>query len=150
LTDTVGFIRKLPHTLVEAFKATLEEAQTATFLIHVLDASHPNAIDQRKATEDVLKELNAHDKPTLLVLNKIDQVEDRALLQQLADGYDYVVATSTISGEGLQDLVEVMTEMAGHQMLWVRLSLPAGRHDIVSLIHREGTVERMVHLDDGT
>ncbi len=150
LTDTVGFIRKLPHTLVEAFKATLEEAQTATFLIHVLDASHLNAMDQRKATEDVLMELEAHEKPTLLVLNKIDQVEDRAGLQQLAEGYDNVVTTSTITGEGLNELVELMAEMAGHKMLWVRLSLPADRHDILSLIHREGHVERIHHLSDGT
>jgi GTP-binding protein HflX len=150
LTDTVGFIRKLPHTLVEAFKATLEEAQTATFLIHVLDASHPSAIDQRKATEQVLEELKAIDKPTILVLNKIDQVEDRAMLQQLADSYEYVVATSTVTGDGLPRLIEMLEILAGHDMLWMRLAIPADKHDLVSLIHREGHIERLSHLPDGT
>lgn len=150
LTDTVGFIRKLPHTLVEAFKATLEESQTATFLVHVVDASHPGAAQQRTATETVLAELEALDKPTVLVLNKIDQVEDRSMLQHLAEGYDFVVATSTVTGEGLEDLVGILTELAAHSMLWVRLSLPADRHDLVSLIHREGHIERLLHLDDAT
>ncbi len=149
LTDTVGFIRKLPHTLVEAFKATLEEAQTATFLVHVLDASHLSAMEQRRATEQVLEELKAHDKPTILVLNKIDQVEDRSMLQSLAEGYEYVVATSTMTGEGLTDLVAVLEELAGHDMQWVRLSLPPNRHDLLSLIHREGQMERLVHLHNG-
>ncbi len=150
LTDTVGFIRKLPHTLVEAFKSTLEESQTATFLVHVLDASHPNADHQRVATETVLGELKALDKPTVLVLNKIDQVEDRSMLAQLADGYDYAVATSTVTGEGLEQLVTILTELAAHNMLWVRLSLPADRHDLVSMLHREAHIERIIHLEDAT
>lgn len=150
LTDTVGFIRKLPHTLVEAFKATLEEAQTASFLVHVLDASHPQALDQRRATELVLEELKAKDKPTILVLNKIDLVEDLAMLNQLAEGYEHVVTTSTVTGEGLQRLVDVMEEMAAHNMLWMRLAIPPSRHDLVSLIHREGAIERQAHLEDGT
>lgn len=150
LSDTVGFIRKLPHTLVEAFKATLEEAQTAAFLIHVVDASHPGALEQRRATETVLEELKSKDKPTLLVLNKIDQVEDRTALQSLADGYDYVVATSTITGEGLTDLVQMLEELAGHDIMWVRLQIPPQRQDVVSLIHREGTIERQMHLADGS
>lgn len=149
LTDTVGFVRKLPHTLVEAFKATLEEAQTAMFLVHVLDASHHAAMEQRTATEAVLSELEALDKPTILVLNKIDQVEDRSVLQELAEDYEYVVATSTVTGEGIDELVELMTELAAHDLLWVRLSVPADRHDIVSLFHREGQADRMVHMDNG-
>lgn len=150
MTDTVGFIRKLPHNLVEAFKATLEEAQKASFLVHVLDASHPNAIAQRVATELVLEELKAADKPTILVLNKIDLVEDRAMLQQLADGYEYVVATSTYNGEGLKELAELLEELAGHDMQWMRVALPPDRHDLVSMVHREGTIERQTHLADGT
>jgi len=149
LTDTVGFIRKLPHTLVEAFKATLEEAQTATFLIHVVDASHPSALDQRRATEQVLDELGAVNKPTILVLNKIDQVEDRSMLQPLSDSYDYVVATSATTGEGLQTLVDVMSELAAHDLIWMRLSIPPDRHDLVSLIHRDGHIEQIVHLEEG-
>lgn len=150
LTDTVGFIRKLPHNLVEAFKATLEEAQTASFLVHVVDASHPSAIEQRTATETVLEELKARDKPTILVLNKIDQVEDRSVLSEIADGYDYVAPVSTLTGEGLQNLVELLQELASENMIWVRLSIPADRHDIVSLFHRDGHVDRILHLEDST
>ena len=150
LTDTVGFIRKLPHNLVEAFKATLEEAQKASFLVHVLDASHPSALQQRRATEGVLEELKAHEKPTILVLNKIDQVDDKSYLQQLAEGYDYVVTTSTITGEGLQKLVAMMEELAAHDMVWMRLAIPPSNHDLVSLVHREGHIEKSRHLDDGT
>jgi GTP-binding protein HflX len=145
LTDTVGFIRKLPHTLVEAFKATLEEASTARFLIHVIDASHPDALHHRHATEKVLTDLDAIHKPTLLVLNKIDNLEDRSLLHKLSDGYDYVVATSTITGEGLPRLVEKMQELANHDMQWMRLRIPPDRHDLVSLLHREGHIHRMQH-----
>jgi GTP-binding protein HflX len=150
LTDTVGFIRKLPHTLVEAFKATLEEAQTASFLVHVVDASHPSALEQRRATEAVLEELEARQKPTILVLNKIDLVEDRSGLGQLAEGYDRVAAISTETGEGLEGLVELLEEFAAHKMLWVRLSVPADRHDVVSLMHREGRVDKIVHLPDSS
>jgi len=150
LTDTVGFIRKLPHNLVEAFKATLEEAQTASFLVHVVDASHPSALEQRLATEAVLEELKAREKPTILVLNKIDLVEDGSLLKQLADGYDSVAAISATTGEGLENLVDLLETFAAHNMVWVRLSVPASRHDVISLMHREGRVDRILHLDDST
>lgn len=148
LTDTVGFIRKLPHTLVEAFKATLEEAQLATMLVHVLDASHPNALEQRQATEEVLKELEALDKPTILVLNKADRLEDRALLGPLADGYDRVVVTSTITGEGLAALAGHMADLAGHDLEELSLRIPPSRHDLVSMLHREAQVHRLEHGEE--
>lgn len=145
LTDTVGFIRKLPHTLVEAFKATLEEAQLATMLVHVLDASHPSALEQRKATEQVLEELGALDKPTILVLNKADLLEDRAMLGPLADGYDRVVVTSTVNGEGLEQLAGQMSDLAGHELEHLRLRIPPDRHDVVSMLHREAQVRSVAH-----
>lgn len=145
LTDTVGFIRKLPHTLVEAFKATLEETQLSTILLHVLDASHPGALEQRIATEEVLGELNALNKPTILVLNKADLLEDRAMLGPLANAYDRVVLTSTVTGEGLMELAKLLTELAGHTLEQVKLRVPASRHDIVSMLHREGQVQSMHH-----
>ncbi|MBX7245576.1 MAG: 50S ribosome-binding GTPase, partial [Candidatus Sumerlaeaceae bacterium] len=143
LSDTVGFIRKLPHTLVDAFKATLEEAQLAAMLIHVLDASHPGALEQRAATEEVLSELKALHKPTVLVLNKVDRIaeDDRMMLGSLARGYDHVVATSTLTGEGLDRLAGMLDEIAGHNLARVELRLPPDRHDLVALVHREGQVE---------
>ena len=147
LTDTVGFIRKLPHTLVAAFKATLEEAQLATMLVHVVDASHPNALEQRTATEQVLAELEALDKPTILVLNKADLIPDRALLGPLMDGYDRVVITSTVTGEGLERLAHQMSDLAGHDLEHLRLRVPPDRHDVVSMLHREAQVRSVAHGD---
>src|SRR4029078_658587 len=83
LTDTVGFVRNLPHRLVEAFKATLEEAVLADFLIHVLDASSPEAVQFHKTTLEVLAELGAEDKRVVTVLNKVDRIEDPAILASL-------------------------------------------------------------------
>ncbi len=148
LTDTVGFIRKLPHTLVEAFKATLEEAQLSTMLLHVVDASHPNALEQRRATEEVLEELKALNKPTILVLNKADLLEDRAMIGPIAEGYDRVIMTSTVTGEGLKELADLMTELAGHEMEQVTLRIPPDRHDVVSLLHREAHVQYLEHDEE--
>lgn len=150
LTDTVGFIRKLPHALVEAFKATLEEAQLSTMLVHVLDASHPTALGQREATEGVLKELGALNKPTILVLNKIDLLQDKVDLDQLRAGYDFSVETSTVTGQGLEDLKGLIAEIAGHDLERVRVKVPPNRYDIVSMIHREGQVEQESHEEDNT
>jgi GTP-binding protein HflX len=100
VTDTVGFVRKLPHTLVEAFKATLEEATLANVLIHVVDCSHPGALEQKHATEEVLKELGAHDRPTILVLNKVDQLRTPDLEEVFApeDGEDQDSQTGPVRG----------------------------------------------------
>src|SRR5205807_3769441 len=83
LSDTVGFIRDLPHHLIASFKATLEEARQARLLLHVVDASNAHAEEQIQAVVAVLKELEVHDKPTLLVLNKVDRVPDPSFLQVL-------------------------------------------------------------------
>ena len=153
LSDTVGFIRKLPHTLVEAFKATLEEAQLATMLLHVVDASHPAVMDHRRATEDVLGELDAREKPTVLVLNKIDLLlpEERdEVIERLSEGCSQVVAVSATSGEGLEELVAVIGELAELSLQRVRLRVPPDRGDIVSLVHREGRVEDTSYDDETT
>ncbi|MCX7018886.1 MAG: GTPase HflX [Candidatus Sumerlaeota bacterium] len=143
LSDTVGFIRKLPHTLIDAFKATLEEAQLADMLIHVLDASHPDALEQRAATEAVLDELGALGKPMALVLNKIDLLGagERMRLGILGEGYRHVAALSTRTREGVGGLIAMLAGLSGHDLMRVRLRVPPSRHDIVSLVHREGDVE---------
>jgi GTPase len=143
LSDTVGFIRKLPHDLVEAFKATLEEAELANLLVHVVDANHANAAEHRAATEAVLAELRVLGKPTILVLNKADLLDEpgRARMAQLCEGYDHAVVTSTATREGLDDLAAMLAEMAGHDLQRVRLRIPPSRGDILSLLHREGRVE---------
>lgn len=140
LSDTVGFIRKLPHTLVEAFKATLEEAQLSDFLVHVVDANHPNALDHRTATEAVLEELGIRNKPTVLVLNKVDQVSERLMLERLREGYDDTVETSTLTGDGIGRLLDVLSRFSRRDHVLVRLRIPPSRYDLVSLVHRNGEV----------
>ena len=104
LSDTVGFIKHLPHNLVASFKATLEEARQARLLLHVVDASNPQAEEQIAAVNEVLAELGVKDKPTILVLNKIDKVADRSLLDVLKAHHPKAVAVSGLTGEGLDDL----------------------------------------------
>jgi len=149
VTDTVGFIRKLPTMLVEAFKATLEEAQLSDFLMHVVDASHPAALAQIEATNDVLRELDAFDKPMLYVLNKVDLVTDEIALAAVRAAAQPHVLTSVIRGDGLEELAAKMAEMAGQDLAHLRLVIPLSRHDVVSLIHREGKVVSTAYDEDG-
>src|SRR5205823_10354949 len=101
LSDTVGFIRELPHHLIASFRATLEETRQARLLLHVVDASNPLAEEQIKAVNGVLKELGCADKPTLLVLNQIDRVTDRSYLDVLQKNHRRSVAVSAATGQGL-------------------------------------------------
>src|SRR5262249_27977103 len=110
LSDTVGFIRDLPHRLIASFKATLEEARQARLLMHVVDASNPAAEEQIKAVNGVLKELGCDQKPTLLVLNKVDRLTDPSYLHVLQSHHKHAVAVSAVTGQGLDALREaVMT-----------------------------------------
>src|SRR5262249_3266530 len=110
LSDTVGFIRDLPHKLIASFKATLEEARQADLLVHVVDASNPAAEEQIKAVNGVLKELGCDQKPTLLVLNKVDRLTDPSYLHVLQSHHKHAVAVSAVTGQGLDALREaVMT-----------------------------------------
>jgi GTP-binding protein HflX len=110
LSDTVGFIRNLPHALVASFKATLEEARQADLLLHVVDASSPEAEDQVRAVVEVLAELGLEDHPTLLVLNKADKVPDRSYLDVLRAHHRDSVAISAARGEGLDRLEQAVRE----------------------------------------
>src|SRR6185503_18499826 len=105
LTDTVGFIRKLPHRLVEAFKATLEEVVQADLLLHVVDLSHPQAEEQIGAVNMVLDEIGASGKPTLMVFNKTDRVENGELKDRYLDQFPNSVAVSATTGEGFSALL---------------------------------------------
>jgi GTP-binding protein HflX len=140
VTDTVGFIRKLPHTLIEAFKSTLEEATTADYLLHVVDASHPKALEQCEVTLGLLEELGAGDKPTVLALNKIDRLEDPVAPEAFAHLADRVVPISARSGRGLGDLVENLMCLTGGGMANLHLRIPTSRFDLVSSMYRNGEV----------
>jgi GTP-binding protein HflX len=110
LSDTVGFIRDLPHHLIASFKATLEEARQARLLLHVVDASNETAEEQIKAVNAVLKELDCGDKPSLLVLNKVDRLTDLSYLHVLMKHHPKAVAVSAATGQGLDDLAEAVIE----------------------------------------
>lgn len=142
LTDTVGFIRNLPHRLVEAFKATLEEAVIADFLIHVLDASAPEIYAFYETTRSVLTELGAVDKPTIIVLNKIDLIagdEDR--LHELKTKFDSsAVFISITTGEGIETLIQRLAGMMVDRVSRLPLRIPQARQDLIALLRREGKI----------
>ena len=140
LTDTVGFIRKLPTTLVEAFKSTLEEATEADFLLHVLDASHPRALEHYEVTNKILKELGAEDKQTIVVLNKADAVEDWYDLARFRMLPEKVVVTSTYTGQGISVLRQAIAALLSGRLADLHLRIPTSRYDLVSAIYREGEV----------
>lgn len=140
LSDTVGFVRNLPHRLVEAFKATLEEAILADFLVHVLDASSPEIWAHYETTRKVLGELGADEKRSLVVLNKVDCVEDEAILRGLAVDFPGALRVSALTGRGLEELKARFSEMLADRIRKVSYRIPQSRGDLVGLLHREGKV----------
>lgn len=140
LSDTVGFVRNLPHRLVESFKATLEEAILADFLIHVLDASSDEIVDHYHTTRKVLGELGADEKRVIIVLNKVDRVEDPAILTGLRADFPGAFETSAVTGQGLEDLTAQFTALLADRVKKLIYRVPQSRGDISGLIHREGKV----------
>jgi GTP-binding protein HflX len=140
LTDTVGFVRNLPHRLVEAFKATLEEAVLADFVIHVLDASSPEAGRFHDTTLEVLAELGAGDKPSILWLNKIDCLDDPARLAELVHCFPGAIAGSARSGAGTTELLGRCCTILAARVRRMHFRIPQSRADLVGLLHREGKV----------
>jgi GTPase len=135
LTDTVGFIRKLPHTLVEAFKATLEEVVQADLLVHVVDISHPQAGDHIQAVNTVLDEISAAGKPTLMVFNKIDRLENPFLLEQFHAQYPHAVAISAQTGEGVPALLGELGSLLRPIREFVDLSVPHENSGAIARLH---------------
>ena len=140
LTDTVGFVRNLPHQLVEAFNATLEEAALADFLIHVLDASQPEVMEFYNTTMRVLEELGADTRQMMVVFNKVDKVSDPSALFALRRHFPDAVCVSAETGEGIDQLIERISEFVATGTRTVELRLPAERADLLARLHREGIV----------
>lgn len=140
LTDTVGFVRRLPHQLVDSFRATLEEATLADFLVHVVDASHPQAVEFHNTTRDVLAELGAGDKPTVTVFNKVDLPSGAGQAEVLRLHFPGAIFLSTHTGEGIPALMEAMASQLASRISERRLVLPTDRADLLALLHREGKV----------
>jgi GTP-binding protein HflX len=140
LTDTVGFLKQLPHHLIESFKATLEEVAEADLLLHVVDLSHPLYGQQMAAVQVVLEELNAWGKQMIIVFNKIDRVANRALIEHALHQHPHSVAISAATGEGMGDLFEEIEHQVKSWRLRVRLVIPNHLTALVAELHRVGRV----------
>ena len=150
LTDTVGFVRKLPHQLVEAFNATLEEAALSDFLIHVLDASQEEVMTFYNTTMRVLAQLGADAKQMLVVFNKIDKVSDPLALAALRRHFPDAVFVSVQTGAGMDELIERISDFVARGTLTVELRLPPERADLLARLHREGSVDEIEYADTYT
>ena len=140
LTDTVGFLRKLPHTLIESFKATLEEVVEADLLIHVVDLSHPRVDEHIEAVDTVVKELGAFGKQTLMVFNKIDALANDELIGAYTKKFPGSVAISARKGTGVSGLVQALQEELGSWRLRSRFRVPLSEAGLIAEIHRVGHV----------
>jgi GTP-binding protein HflX len=140
LVDTVGFIRKLPHLLVAAFRSTLEEALQADILLHLVDVSHPMAEEQAATSHEVLKELDASNKPIITVFNKIDQCDDPSRVHRLRMTYPKNVQISALTHQGFEDLQEAMIQELSKQRKTVNLRIPQSNYAQISEIIRLGKV----------
>ena len=148
-TDTVGFVKKLPTALVEAFKSTLEDTLAADLLLHVVDAAHEEAEAQVLAVDRVLEEIGAADVPRLLVLNKTD-VADPDVLAGLQREWRDAVAVSAVTGDGIPQLLEVVAQRLADERRLVEALVPYERADLVALVHRDGEVLKRDDRDEGT
>ena len=149
LTDTVGFVRHLPHQLVEAFRSTLEEVSGADLVLHVVDGSHPDPAGQLAAVREVLAEIDARGVPELIVVNKAD-VADPAFLQRLSRAEPAALLVSARTGAGLDVLRERIAGVLPKPDVEVLLLVPYERGDVVARVHAHGAVQSVEHTDEAS
>jgi GTP-binding protein HflX len=140
LTDTVGFIKKLPHGLVEAFKATLEEVVQADLLLHVADISHPQAEEQITAVNSVLNEIGAGEKPTIMVFNKMDKLNGNGALHRLQEKFPHAVGISAMTGEGISTLLAELGTQLRPIREFLELRIPHEQSAVIARLHEIGQV----------
>jgi GTP-binding protein HflX len=143
MTDTVGFIQKLPTTLVAAFRATLEEISDADLLLHVVDITHPNAEEQAEAVRETLDEIDVYGIPTVTALNKIDRLSGHALPVDRLDQFERAVPISARTGEGIEALLQVIEHELFESMVEVNIELPYNAGNFVNLMHEQGVVDQV-------
>ena len=149
LADTVGFVRNLPHQLVEAFRSTLEEIGDSDLIVHVVDASHPDPASQIATVRDVIGEVGARNIPELIVFNKIDLV-DEATRMTLRTLEQNSIQVSSRSGEGIAELHTLLAELIPRPNVLVEVLIPYNRGDLVSRMHLNSQIGRLEYLKDGT
>lgn len=152
LVDTVGFIRKLPHDLVEAFKSTLEEAVYADLLLHVVDVSAPDYEACIRVVEQILDEIGAGNRPRYLVLNKIDRVQGESMpvSPEIRKGYGRVLSASAVTGEGLENVREEIIRYFTRTLRRYCFLIPYDKGGILARLHKEGVVEQEEYTQEGT
>lgn len=148
-TDTVGFIRRLPHHLIDAFKATLEEAVVSDILIHVIDITSPDFNQHRKTTLRILEELGASEKPMITVFNKIDLLTDTQLSSFRQIEHTGAIYYSAKSGRGKDEVISALDDRLSYAIEPVELLIPHHRYELVSRLHQFGYIKREAHLAEG-
>jgi GTP-binding protein HflX len=149
ITDTVGFIQKLPTALVAAFHATLEEISQADLLLHVVDISHPNALSQYQAVKETLEEIDADHIPMITALNKMDQLQHPEMAQETLKSFPKSIAISAIKGTGITDLLHLMREELYESYTPIQVRLPYQQGALISLFHELGQVDLVEHHRGG-
>ncbi len=139
ISDTVGFIRKLPHQLIEAFKATLEELEYADLILHVIDISHPEWEHQRRVVENLISELGAGELPRIDIYNKIDKISADEILPRGPD----ICRISARTGDGIDNLLNIISKRLNQGLRRVKISLPYDKGNLLELLYQEGRVERV-------
>jgi GTP-binding protein HflX len=149
-TDTVGFIQKLPTHLVAAFRATLEEITEADLVLHVVDITHENTMQQTIAVAETLQDLGATDPPLITALNKIDRLVGNADFEDLLSGFPNSVAISARSGQGIEILLERIEQVLEDGLIPIRVELPYSQGELLALLHSQGHIEREDYGPEGT
>ena len=148
-TDTVGFIQKLPTTVVAAFRATLEEINEADLLIHVIDITHPQAFEQARAVYQTLSEIEADHIPILTALNKIDNLADSNHAKEVLTDFQSAVAVSAVTGEGIPVLIEKVNSFLYENYVSIETLIPFQEGSLIKIFHEQGQVDRLEHKPGG-
>lgn len=149
ITDTVGFIQKLPTQLIAAFQATLEEISEADLLIHVVDLTHPNAIEQARSVEATLKQIKADHIPMIVALNKIDRLPEPEMVNDYLETFNHAVGISALKGIGINDLLKLIEDDLFENFSEVSVQIPFTEGQLISLFHEQGQVTRVEHTRKG-
>jgi GTP-binding protein HflX len=147
LSDTVGFIKKLPHHLITSFEATLEEVRWADFLLHVVDLSAPDVIGQVAAVNNVLKELECNKKPIIMVLNKVDVLEDSSIITFFKSKYDNIVTISALTGQDMEELKQEMVNFADKGSTEIKLECGVSNGKLLAYIYENSRVLNRTFTD---
>lgn len=146
--DTVGFMHQLPHGLIEAFKATLEEVTESDLLLHVIDVGHPKFRDYYESVLAVLKEIKADQKPMITIFNKIDKLESQEILKDLTTHFESAVYLSAKTGEHVDLLIHEIEKQLSGSFVEIDVHIPIARMDLVNMLHKEGQVHTIEYLAD--